>query len=134
MFVDACAIIAVLCDEKEAERCSRAIAEAEIRQTSPIAVLEVALALARPDKFGVSVETAERMTLRFLADRSIAIRDLPPALETVSLAALAAQRFRSGRQGLNIADCFHYACAKHAGMPILAADGEFRATDLDTVP
>lgn len=134
MFVDACAIIALLSDEPEAERVSNALVSAERRMTSAVAVLEATLGLARPDKFGLSVEAVEPIILEFLEERGIEIRDLPPAMETTRLALSAAHRFRTGRHGLNLGDCLHYACAKFYGVPILATDDEFRRTDLDTVP
>ena len=45
MFVDACAIIAVLSDEPEAGRVSDAIASGKNAFTSPVAVLEAVLGL-----------------------------------------------------------------------------------------
>lgn len=102
--------------------------------TSAVAVLEAALGLARPDKFGLSVEAVEPIILEFLDERGVEIRDLPPAMETTRLALSAAHRYRTGRRGLNLGDCLHYACAKSYGVPILATDDEFRQTDLETVP
>jgi ribonuclease VapC len=134
MFVDACAIIALLADEPEADRVSDALLSAEQRMTSPVAVLEAALGLARTDKFGLSVEAVKPIILEFLDEREIEIRDLPPAMETTDLALSAAHRYRGGRHGLNLGDCLHYACAKFYGVPILATDDEFRQTDLETVP
>lgn len=134
MFVDACAIIAVLSDEPEAERVSRALAGAKKRITSPVAVLEAVLGLARPDKFNLSVEAVEPLVLEFLDERGVDIRDLPPAKRATALSLSAAHRYRSGRRGLNLGDCLHYACAKYYRVPILATAGEFRETDLETVP
>ena len=134
MYVDACAIIALLSDEPEAERVSDALVLAEQRLTSAVAVLEAALGLARADKFGLSVEAVEPLILEFLDERGIELRDLPPAVETTRLALSAAHRYRGGRHGLNLGDCLHYACAKYYGVPILATDDEFRQTDLVTVP
>lgn len=134
MFVDACAIIALLSDEPEAKRVSEAIAAAERRMTSPVAVLEAALGLARPDKFNLSVEAVAPVILEFLDERGIEVRDMPPATDTTSLALFAAHRYRSGRHGLNLGDCLHYACAKFHGVPILATADEFRSTDLETIP
>jgi ribonuclease VapC len=133
MFVDASAIVALLSGEREDERIARALATATTRFTSPVAVLEVALALARPDKFDRSVADIEPLVLAFLDARDIEIRDLPPAPETTRLALFAAHRFRGGRYGLNLADCLHYASAKHYGAAVLATDDEFRRTDLETV-
>ena len=134
MFVDACAIVALLSDEPEAERVSDAIATAETRITSPVAVLETALALARPDKFDLPLQTVERLVLEFLEERGIEIRDMPPAQPLTRFALSAAHRYRAGRHGLNLGDCLHYACAKHYRVPILATGGEFRQTDLQIVP
>ena len=134
MFVDASAIIALLSDEPEADRVSDALGLAEQRMTSPVAVLETALGLARPDKFGLPLEALEPLILEFLDARGIEIRDLPPAQETARLALSAAHRYRQGRHGLNLGDCLHYACAKFYGVPILTTAGEFRQTDLETVP
>lgn len=133
MFVDASAIVALMSGEREAERIADALITASARFTSPVAVLEVALALARPDKFNCPVAVIEPLVLEFLDSRDIVIRDLPPAPQTARLALSAADRFRSGRYGLNLADCLHYACAKHYDVPILATDDEFRRTDLETV-
>jgi ribonuclease VapC len=134
MFVDACAMIAVLSDEPEADRVSEALVSAERRMTSPVAVLEAVLGLARPSKFGLSVGAVEPIVLEFLDERGIEIQDLPPAMEATRLALSAAHRYRSGRHGLNFGDCLHYACAKFYNVPILATDEEFRETDLETVP
>jgi ribonuclease VapC len=134
MFVDAAAIIAVLSEEDEAERCSDAIQAASERLTSPIAVWEAVLALARPDKFDLPVERAALLVNTFLEQRHIAVRDLPEATAALALSLEAAQRFRTGLGRLNLADCFHYACARHYGVPMLSTAGEFRFTDLATVP
>jgi ribonuclease VapC len=133
MFVDACAIVALLSDEPEAGRISRALATAQTPMTSPVAVLEAALALARADKFNLSVEAVEPLVREFLDERGIEMRDLPPAADTVRLALSAVNRYRVGRRGLNLGDCLHYACAKHYRVPILATAGEFSQTDLETV-
>jgi ribonuclease VapC len=134
MFVDAAAIIAVLSDEDEAERCSAAIAEASEPFTSAIAVWEAAVALARPDKLGIPIETSGRIVTRFIEERGIAVRELPDAVRAIALSLGAAGNFRSGARKLNLADCFHYACASHYKVPILSTADEFRFTDIDTVP
>lgn len=134
MFVDAAAIIAILSDEREAARCAEAIATAEVRSTSPIAVWEAAIALASDRKFGIARIEAAALVRRFLDLRGIDLVDLPPPVEAVTAAVEAAERFGSGRRRLNLADCFHYACAKHHRVPILSTADEFRFTDLEVVP
>lgn len=133
MFVDASAVIALLSDEREAKRIAGALASAETRVTSPVAVLEMVLGLSRPDKFDRPVSEIEPMVLEFLESRGIDVCDLPPAAETTRLSLAAAHRYRAGRHGLNLADCLHYACAKYHSMPMLATDDEFRRTDLETI-
>ena len=134
MFVDAAAIIAVLSEEDEAERCSNAIQAASERLTSPIAVWEAVVALARADKFDLPVERVALLVDAFLEQRQIVVGDLPDAPAALALSLEAAQRFRAGTGRLNLADCFHYACARHHGVPILSTADEFRFTDLETVP
>ncbi|HLP70407.1 MAG TPA: type II toxin-antitoxin system VapC family toxin [Rhizobium sp.] len=134
MFVDACAIIALLSDEPEAQRVSDAIASAKASFTSPVVVLEAVLGLARPDKFGLTVAEVEPIVIEFLEERGIEIRGLPPADATTRIALSAAHRYRAGRRGLNLGDCLHYACARYYDVPILATANEFRHTDIDTVP
>jgi ribonuclease VapC len=134
MFVDAAAIVAIIGDEPEADRCSSAVMTASERLTSPIAVWEAVVALARPDKFDVPVERTAELVNAFLDERRIAVRDLPEAPAALALSLEAAQRFRGGSGRLNLADCFHYACARHYGVAMLSTADEFRFTDLEVVP
>jgi ribonuclease VapC len=134
MFVDACAIIALLSEEREARRISKALHGAHGSFTSPVAVLEAVVGLARPDKFNIPVQSVEVLVMEFLDERGIELRDLPPAHDTTALALFAADQFRKGRHPLNLGDCLHYACAKYHDVPILAKDDEFRNTDIMVVP
>nr|WP_284392813.1 type II toxin-antitoxin system VapC family toxin [Devosia yakushimensis] len=134
MFVDASALVALLSEEPEAERVSNAIAEAEAPFTSALVILETALALSRPDKWNLPIEQVEVVVLEVLEERGIVLKDLPEPLIATQLSINAAARFRRGRHGLNLADCLHYACAKHYDVPVLATDDEFRQTDLQVAP
>lgn len=134
MFVDAAAIVAVLCDEPEAERCSRAIADSDRPITAPLAVWEAVIAICRPDKLAIDLATGERLVRAFLANCQVALVEMP-ADTAVELSLEAARRYRNAKSGrLNLADCFHYACAQHHGVPILSTGDEFRFTDIATVP
>jgi ribonuclease VapC len=134
MFVDAAAIVAIVSDEPEAARCGNAIVQAAAPFTSAMAVWEATMALCRPEKLGIPVETSLKIVTRFLDERDIALRDLPPAQDATGLSVEAATRFRNNAIRLNLADCFHYACARHYGVPMLSTADEFRLTDLETVP
>ena len=134
MFVDAAAIVAMLTNEAEAERCAQAVVDATAPFTSAIAAWEAAMALARPEKLAIPVVRSAEIVGRFLEERAIALRELPPAPEAASLSIEAASRFRSNAMRLNMADCFHYACARYYAVPMLSTADEFRLTDLETVP
>ena len=98
MFVDASALVALLADEPEAGRISGALASADRCMTSPVAILETALALARPEKFDMTIEAVGPIVLEFLAARSIEICDHPPASETTALAPCR-RRIDTGQAG-----------------------------------
>ncbi len=134
MFVDAAAIVAILGDEPEAGRCAAAIRASPHPFTSPIAVWEAVVALARSDHFNLPAEDCAGIVRLFLDENEIELRQLPPPAEVVAASTDAARRYRSGRRRLNLADCFHYACARHYGVPILSTAEEFRFTDLEVVP
>ncbi|MBP8938380.1 MAG: type II toxin-antitoxin system VapC family toxin [Agrobacterium sp.] len=134
MYVDACAIIALASDEPEAERVSAALMAAKKRITSPVAMLEAAMALARPDKFNRPIAEVEPFLVDLLDERGIELRDLPPAKRAVSLSLHAADKYGRGANRLNLGDCLHYASAKYYRVPILATHDEFRQTDLETIP
>lgn len=134
IFVDAAAIVAILGNEPEAKRCAAGILAYSRPFTSPVAVWEATVALARTDHLGLPPKEGAKMVERFLQEYGIELRQLPPPAETVELSTDAAHRYRSGRQRLNLADCFHYACAKHGGVPILSTADEFRFTDLEVHP
>lgn len=108
MSVDASAVIALLSGEKEAERVAEALSAAPVKVTSPVALLKMVLALARPDNFNRPVEEIEGAVRRFLSEWDIVVRHMPPAKELSRLVLSAAARFRARLRGLDLGDCFHY--------------------------
>jgi ribonuclease VapC len=133
MFVDAAAIVAVMANEPEAERCSAAIHAVEAPFISPIVYWEAATAMARPDKSSLPLADCLRWVTLFLEQNGIEIRQLPPPDIAAAISGQAAVRYRNGPRRLNLADCFHYACARHYGAAMLSTAGEFRFTDLQVV-
>ena len=134
MFVDAAAVVAIMASEAEGERCSAAIHVADVPFTSPIAFWEAATAIARPDKSSLRLAASLELVTQFLEQNGVEIRQLPPPEITTALSGEAAIKYRKGRLRLNLADCFHYACARHYGAVMLSTADEFRITDLETVP
>lgn len=129
MFVDASALTAILLGEPEADALATKIEEARTRITSPIAVWETALALARA--LQVPPAEASRDVHAYLAMASIQLIAVPT--ETADLAADAHARFGKGRHKarLNMGDCFAYACARHFGLPLLYKGDDFALTDIE---
>ncbi|WP_265519090.1 type II toxin-antitoxin system VapC family toxin [Nitratireductor luteus] len=119
--------------EREAERVSAALVKSKKRLTSPVAILEAGIGLARPDKFNMPVNAVGPIVLEFLDERGVEIRDLPPAKQAIALSLSAADRYKTGKHKLNLGDCLHYACAKYYRVPILATDDKLRDTDLEAL-
>ena len=128
MFVDASALVAMLCDEPEARSFAARIDRSEAPVTSAIAVYEAVLALSRA--FQVGVETALDRVHGFLNDTGIRIVDVGRAEADAALDAHA--RFGKGRHParLNMGDCFAYACARTRGVPLLYKGEDFALTDV----
>ncbi len=133
MFVDAAAVVAILSDEPEADRCTAALDGFDSEPvTSAVAAWEAAIAISR--KLGLPLDVAKTLVTQFLEERGVNFVNLPDPQNALTLSIDAAARFRKGSNKLNLADCFHYACAKTLGIPILSTADEFRSTDVATIP
>jgi ribonuclease VapC len=135
VFVDASAMVAILLQEPEGERLAAAIDSAPSRLvTNVIAVWETVAAIYRKKNMPLGV--AEARVADFLAAAGIETLNVAP--NDLALALAAFDRFGRHRypnpadrnKGLNLADCFHYACARARGVPILTTDEGFALTDL----
>jgi ribonuclease VapC len=135
MFVDACAIVAILSQETGFNVYDRALAMADDPFTSPLAAWEATIVLARPEKFNASFEEMASAVEEWLSERGIALRFPEAAPADVWRVALnAAAKWKVGRRYLSSLDCFHYAQAMLADAPMLTSDVLLRRTDLKTVP
>ena len=131
MFVDASALVAILDSEDGADTLLQRLQQAEFRHTSPMAIWETSLALARQRQLAPT-DGLKRVT-DFLKLLSIAIE--PVNREIGEMAVVAHQRFGKGRHsaGLNFGDCFAYACARHLDMPLLYKGDDFSRTDIESL-
>ena len=128
MVVDTSAIIAVLLRELEASHFSRALADAP--RTLMSAVTRVELSFVAEGRKG----SIGRAVLEdFLRESKIEV--IPVSLPHADLALEAFRRFGRGRHraGLNIGDCFSYALAKAADLPLLFKGDDFIHTDIRPV-
>ncbi len=130
MFVDASALVAMLTNEGDAVLLSDSLKDGANAMTSPLAVFETVVAVARI--LLLDVREAEAGVTDFLEAMEIKILPIPP--EAGAIALRAHERFGKGRghpAQLNMGDCFAYACARHHGVPLLYKGADFAATDIE---
>jgi ribonuclease VapC len=130
VFADASALTAILVDERDAGELLARVQKYDVRITSPLAVWETVLAVARV--LGLEIRVAEAAVEEFLALADIVVAPVPSEAGAVAINAFS--RFGKGRHpaALNFGDCFAYACARHAGLPLLYKGDDFAQTDIET--
>lgn len=131
MFVDASALTTILAREVDYIIFLEKLSRASRRVTSPIAVWETSIAIARLLEVS-PLQALERVTL-FRKEMQIDLIAIPA--EAASLAVDTYHRFGKSRHpaALNMGDCFAYACARHARVPLLYKGGDFAQTDIEPV-
>lgn len=129
MFVDASALTALLTDEEEARELLSRLQQDARRLTSPLAVWEATLAVARI--LALPIPDATEAVENYLALTEIEL--VPVPTETTRIALDAFDRYGKGRHParLNFGDCFAYACARHFGEPLMFKGADFPLTDIE---
>jgi ribonuclease VapC len=129
MFIGASALVGVLGEEIDKRELSEKIKAAGVRFTSPLAVYEATLALARLGN------TTSALVGPVINDfmRNLGVRTISITPEVGRLAIDAFARFGRGHHParLNMGDCFAYACARNLGVPLLCKGGDFAQTDIE---
>jgi ribonuclease VapC len=128
MFVDASAVVAIMTLEPGHESLAADLELASRSITSPLAIYEAALAIARLHRRDVG--DAKAKVVSFLQRAEIAV--VPIDGDAASLALDAQARYGKGSHParLNMGDCFAYAVAKQHGVPLLYKGNDFSQTDL----
>jgi ribonuclease VapC len=128
MFVDASAIVAIIAPEEDGPLLAARLDQADRVLTSPIAVYEAVLAVAR--RRAISTTEAEQAVRIFAANSDVEI--LPITAEIGQAALAAFERYGRGRHPaqLNMGDCFAYACARALGVKLLYKGDDFAQTDI----
>jgi len=134
MFVDACAIVSLFTGEETAPAYDRALHRARDPFTSPMAAWEAIIVLSRPELLDCAYSAAAAAVIEWLAVRGIALRETGAPEESLALAVKVAERHGIGRRALSNFDCFHYAHARIAGVPLLTLDRLLGETDVATEP
>ncbi len=123
--IDTSALMAVVLDEPDAERCS-----AELENTSEIAISAVtvaeALIVAAMRKVGPEMQ-------RLIDELGFEVAPVTPAV--ARRVAHAYERWGKGIHpaGLNFGDCFAYALAQERACPLLYVGDAFSRTDVVSV-
>mgnify|MGYP001767261345 CR=1 FL=1 len=129
MLLDASAIVAILAEEPEAEAFIGAIEAANGLVTTPVAVFEAVLGLARIRR--LRVEEAEEIVRGFL---DAVTAEVAPIDRLDAAAAIDAhRRYGKGRghpASLNLGDCFAYGAARRRGLALLFKGDDFPQTDI----
>jgi ribonuclease VapC len=122
-------LTALLTDEEEAHELLSRLQRADKRLTSPLAVWETAIAVARILDLPIG-ETAEAVDC-YLA--LVEIETVAVPAETASIALDAYARYGKGRHParLNFRDCFACACARYFGAPLMFKGSDFPQTDIE---
>lgn len=128
MFVDASAIVAILAGEGDGSALEARLDQAGPISTSPVAIYEAVLGIARV--LNVSVAVARAEVENFLAEAGARIIPIPPEIGRCAIRAF--DRFGRGRHParLNMGDCFAYACARSLDAPLLFKGDDFSQTDI----
>lgn len=129
MYIDASALVAIIVAEPEADELCLAIrASTTGRVTAPIAIYEATLGVARV--LSCPVARARQLVVGLLKAMSVAVAPIDDRHADAALAAH--ERFGKGQHAakLNMGDCFAYAVAAEAALPILFKGDDFSLTDL----
>jgi ribonuclease VapC len=128
VFVDSSALVAILTREEDVEIVAAKLVKFESAMTSPIAIFESALAIAR--KSNSAIVEAHDDVSDFVNSEKIEIVEISE--DTSNLALIAFDRFGKGRHkaALNMGDCFSYACARQHHVPLLFKGDDFIHTDI----
>jgi len=125
MVIDSSAVIAILCNEPDAEHFVTAIEDDSIRLMSAASLLETSIVIeSRYGKDG-------RHKLDLLLSKA-QVKIEAVTTEQAETARAAFRAYGKGRHpaGLNFGDCFSYALAKVTGEPLLFKGNDFSKTDI----
>lgn len=127
IFLDSSAIIAIIAQDADAGSLVARLDRADRVCTSPVAVFESALGLARIANAAPSalIELLDK----FLAETGCELMPIDAELGRAAIEAF--ERFGGGRHpaALNLGDCFAYACAHRLNASLLCKGNGFPRTD-----
>jgi ribonuclease VapC len=129
MFIDSSALVEILIDApRRQDLLDRMAISPTPFSTSATVLYETTVVIT--SRTGKTVKEAYDFVSEFLTELNTEI--LPATRDTASAAIDAFARFGKGRHPakLNFGDCFAYAGARSAGIPLLYVGNDFAQTDL----
>lgn len=128
MHVETSAVVGILLEEPEASGLLARLSAADRPVTSVVNAVEAALSVGRSIK---DYALAGRLVGDFLDKSGIEIIGVAPDLYDDVVRAYTRYGKGAGHPAkLNFGDCFSYALAKRAGVPLLYKGNDFSLTDL----
>lgn len=126
MVIDTSAILAILGDEPERRAFNEAIESADPRLMSTASFVEASMVIETRRGY----EGLRDFDL-FIAKAGIELA--PVDADQAHIARQAFREYGKGRHpaGLNFGDCFSYALARAAGLPLLFKGNDFAQTDIE---
>ena len=126
MVVDTSALLSILQEEPDAAVYAQAIAEADSPLISAASLTEAGIVmLNRHGSKGL------KKVYSLIEEAGLRVESVTAQHAHQAVKAYAAYgRGRKSKAALNYGDCFSYALAKAAGLPLLFKGGDFRETDL----
>ncbi len=130
IFVDASALIAIITEEREALGLTEALGQDQTRLCSAISVWETVAGICR--SYAFSVPAAQTRVKLFL--EALELDFVPVGEPEFQVAAEAYAKFGKGRHpaGLNMGDCYAYACAQTNQAKLLFIGSDFVKTDIES--
>jgi ribonuclease VapC len=128
IFADASALIAIITGEPDADALADVLQADPVRRCSAVSVWETVAGLSF--SYAARPEDARLQAQRFLD--AGAFEFVPIGETEYAIAVDARARFGKGRHpaGLNMGDCFAYACAKANRAKLLYKGSDFAQTDI----
>ncbi|RNJ50087.1 type II toxin-antitoxin system VapC family toxin [Methylocystis hirsuta] len=121
--VDTSALMAIILDEAEAERCSKVL---EAEKSVLISAVTLAEALIVSQRRNVGEEMS-----RLIEGLGFDVLSVTPASARRVAETYARWGKSSHPAGLNFGDCFAYEAAKEQSCPLLYVGDDFARTDVD---
>lgn len=124
--VDTSALLAILEEEEDAAEYAKAIAEADLPLISAASVVEASIVMLNRHGAKALGRVNRLLEAAGFQVESVTEQHAHQAIEAYT----AYGKGQKSKAGLNYGDCFSYALAKTAGLPLLFKGRDFSETDV----